>query len=103
MSGSRNRYSKGYDNKVLEDTLDYSLIRANAQVITDTNAHNIADGFAIQALEDTVIAAISYEADANSNTLVGETVPAGVVIYLNRITSLTLTSGACLVYQRGKH
>lgn len=96
------RYTRGYDNKVLKETLQYSLIRANAQVVTDTNAHVIHNGFAIQALEDTIIAAISYDADSGSNTLIGETIPAGVTVYLNKIVSLTLTSGACLVYQTGK-
>lgn len=67
----------------------------NPYFISDTAAHTGLTGYLFKAIEDTVIAAIS--SNVSGNTLVGETVLAGDVWYMD-FTSITLTSGAGFVY-----
>jgi hypothetical protein len=88
--------------QLLEKTLKLSITQPNTQIITDTAAHVCNQGYCIVALDDSEIAAIEYDSDSNSNTLVGVTIPTGLHLYLNDIKSLTLTSGAVAVYQQGK-
>lgn len=76
-----------------------SLTNTNPEVITDTNARSGLKGYAVYAIEDSVIAAITYTASSTSNTLVGETIKAGHTWYLPGITDIDLTSGAVIVYQ----
>ena len=65
------------------------------EVITDTSAHAVS-GFAVYFYEDSVISAITINSTGNS--LASETLPAGTIIYGN-IQSITLTSGACILYK----
>lgn len=67
----------------------------NPYFISDTAAHTGLTGYLFKAIEDTVIAAIS--SNVSGNTLVGETVLAGDIWYMD-FTSITLTSGAGFVY-----
>ena len=66
--------------------------------ISDTNATAIPNGYCLQFPEETVIAAITYSSDSLSDTLAAETMPAGFIVYLKNITSITLTSGSVFVY-----
>lgn len=79
----------------LQETLNKSLTGSNPYFISDTSAHTGLDGYAIYAIEDTVIAA--HGPAPKGNTLVGETIVAGHIWYLPT-TNMTLTSGACFVY-----
>ncbi len=80
---------------------DMSFAGRNSPVfISGTSAVTINNGYCIHFKEDTVIAAITYASHASSDTLVGETFLAGFPLYLNNIVSITLTSGACLVYEK---
>jgi hypothetical protein len=65
--------------------------------VTDTNAH-IGPFGVLVPLEATVLAAITSQY-LTGNSLVGETLPAGVPIVIPHITTLTLTSGALLAYR----
>lgn len=74
---------------------------AGATNETGTTART-GDWCAIQFLNATVIAAITENGSAaNSDSLVGLTLPAGLIIY-NALgfSSITLTSGACRMYNR---
>lgn len=67
----------------------------NPYYISDTSAHTGLTGYAVKAVEDTVIAAV-VPTNAG-NTIVAETILGGDIWYFS-CTSLTLTSGACWVY-----
>jgi hypothetical protein len=67
-----------------------------AEVITDTAAHP-GSFISLQALSDAVIAAVTAP-NLTGNSLVGQTIPAGVAIY-GRFTSITLTSGSLIAYK----
>lgn len=84
-----------------EKLTELSLLNANPLFISDTNIRTGLKGFAIKAIEDSVITAISYQIPSNaaSNTLVGETILGGDIWFLPAITSITLTSGAVIIYQ----
>ena len=64
------------------------------EVVTDTSIHS-KDAFCIYFYEQSVISAIVV--NETGNTLVGETLPAGTIIY-GQFESITLTSGACIMY-----
>lgn len=80
---------------------EFPFYKSNPVFISDTNARTGLRGFAIQAIENTVIASIQYEniSTVSSNTLAGETILAGHIWYLPSISAITLTSGALFVYQ----
>lgn len=82
--------------KKLDDLLSKSLTGTKPHFVSDTNAHPALKGYAIKAIEDTVIAA--FEPLTKGNTIVGETILAGDVWYLP-CTSITLTSGALFVHE----
>ena len=82
--------------KLLSTLLDKSLTNTNPHFVSDTNPHSSLKGYAIKAIEDTVIAA--FEPLPQGNTVVGETIKAGDVWYI-KCTSITLTSGACYIHQ----
>lgn len=86
--------------KIINLLLGKSLDNVQSVFISDTNARTGINGYAIHAIEDTVISAITYEPNgqATSNSLASETIPKGDTWYLKNITALTLTSGACFVY-----
>jgi hypothetical protein len=86
-------------NDAAQKLLNKSLLNTNPYFISDTTIRTGLDGYAIQAIEDTVIAAITYAAPSGANTLVGETILAGHVWYLPSISSIDLTSGALFVHQ----
>lgn len=65
-------------------------------VITGTSAVT-GDFGAIQFYEESVINAITMPDFTGS--LASETIPAGTIIY-GKVTSITLTSGACIAYTR---
>ena len=71
-----------------------------AEVVTDTLAHAV-NSYCIQFTEASVIAALVSDTGGKGltgNTLVGETLAAGTIIY-GHFTSLTLTSGAAIMYK----
>lgn len=85
----------------LQELTDYSFAGKKSPVfISGTSAVSISQGYLIYPKEDSVIAAITYNAHSSSATLVGETLLAGIPVYLNNITSLTLTSGAVFVHEK---
>lgn len=88
-------------SKDLITLLNKTLYNMYPEVIYDTSAHNNLNGFAIQTIEISVIAAITSNA-STAQSLVGESLPAGITIYIPNITSITLTSGAVIVYQSEK-
>jgi len=76
--------------------IDLSLTNTNPLFISDTVARTNVNGYAIKAIETTVIAA--YSPLPQGNTLVGETIIAGDIWYI-KCSSITLTSGACFIYR----
>ena len=71
---------------------DYAV---GGEVITDTNAHT-GRFKRVDFYEETQISAMSSNLPGNS--IASETVAAGTTIY-GLITSITLTSGACIAYR----
>ena len=73
--------------------------REGGKIIKDTNTKT-GNFYAISFYEDSTISAITIK-DANGaafiGSLAGETLPAGYVLY-GKITSIKLTSGACIAY-----
>ena len=67
------------------------------EIVTDTVAHAV-DCWAIYFYESSVISAITVD-NATGNSLASETMPQGTMIY-GRFSSITLTSGACIMYKR---
>ena len=78
------------------ETLDKSLTNTRPYFISGTNIVNDLNGYCIQAIEDTVVAAISSNIEGDS--LAGKTILAGHVWY-GKIHSLTLSSGAVFVHR----
>jgi hypothetical protein len=69
------------------------------EAITNTSAHASGPYGVFIALEaSTVISAIVCE-QLTGNTMAGETLPVGVPVRIPHVTSITLTSGACLAYK----
>ena len=87
------------ESKEFTKYVNTSLLNTRPLIITDTVARTDLNGFAVQVIAEAVIASISYNNVGTSNTLVGVTLPAGIVIYLTAITDITLTSGSVIVYQ----
>tara|TARA_B110000503_G_C7127679_1_gene405406 strand:+ start:1611 stop:1895 length:285 start_codon:yes stop_codon:yes gene_type:complete len=92
------------NTKEIKKLTELSLLNANGLFISDTNLRSNLTGFAVKAIEATVIASIAYQSatNATSNTLVGETILAGDIWFLTAITSISLTSGAVFIYQTGE-
>jgi hypothetical protein len=90
------------DTKNADKLLNKTMYNVRPEYITDTVARTGLSGFAIQILEESVIASISYNASATSNAIAAETLAAGLVLYLPNISAVTLTSGAVIVYQSEK-
>lgn len=87
--------------RVVQELIDSSFSGKKSPVfISGTSAVSITNGYCIHFKETTVIAAISYAAHSSSATLAAEEFAAGDRIYLKDITSITLTSGACFVYEK---
>lgn len=87
--------------RLTQELIDSSFSGKKSPVfISGTNAVSITNGYCIQFKETTVVAAISYAAHGSSDTLAAEEFPAGFTLYLKDITSITLTSGACFVYEK---
>jgi len=72
-----------------------SAFVGGSESITDTEAHT-GRFWAVYFKEDTVIAALA--SNLTGNTQVGETWTAGTYLFAT-ITSITLTSGACIAYK----
>ena len=85
----------GVTEYLVQEAENLMLGQNGAEFVSDTAAHAIAS-YAIQFVEDSVIAAIA--SDYTGNTLAGETFLAGSTIFGN-FTSLTLTSGAAIMYK----
>lgn len=96
----KTRSNDGLLIKILNLFLGKSLDNTDTVFISDTTARTGLDGYAIKAIEDTVISSISYTVSgkATSNSLASETIAKGDVWYLKNITEITLTSGACFIY-----
>jgi|TARA_B100000900_G_C20555498_1_gene706642 hypothetical protein len=73
----------------------YADLSGGFEFVSDTNAHT-GRFSKIYFKEDTVISAITVK-NATGNSLAGETFVADTEI-CGIITSITLTSGACLAY-----
>ncbi|MGD0591047.1 MAG: hypothetical protein ABSA44_09650 [Bacteroidota bacterium] len=65
-------------------------------IIADTNAHSNLNCFAIQALTDTVIAAMTL-ATGFTGSMATIPVAAGTIVMIG-FTAITLTSGKAIVY-----
>lgn len=86
---------KDYSEKIFNS----SIVNTNAIVITDIAVRNEIAGYAIQVIEEAVIASITYNESSKSNTIIGVTLPVGSMLFLSNITSIGLTSGKIIVYQ----
>lgn len=84
-------------NDASETLVSKSLLNTKPYFISGTSAQTELNGYAIQAIEDTVIAAIS--SNCQGATLVNETILAGHVWYMD-VYSITLTSGAVFIHRR---
>ena len=85
----------------IQELIDSSFSGKKSPIfISGTSAVAVTNGYCIQFKETTVIAAISYGAHSSSATLAAEEFPAGFTLYLKDIVSITLTSGACFVYEK---
>lgn len=96
-SGSKSLFNKIRD---LFEVMKRSLLPTRLYPIDDTNAHLSLNGYAIQAISDTVISSLT---DVNINgaapwDLTAVTIKAGTIIYV-RFSDITLSSGECIVYQ----
>jgi hypothetical protein len=85
----------GVNEYLVQEAENLMLGQNGAEYVSDTLAHAIP-AYAIQIIEDAVIAAIA--SDYTGNTLVGKTLLAGTTIFGN-FTSLTLTSGSAVMYK----
>lgn len=85
----------GVTEYLVQEAENLMLGQNGAEFVSDAIAHAIP-AYAIQFVEDSVIAAIA--SDYTGNTLVGKTFLAGSTIFGN-FTSLTLTSGAAIMYK----
>jgi hypothetical protein len=87
-------------SKKTSEILQRSITPSGLYPIDDTSAHTVAGGYAIQAISDTTIAAITATnlAGAAPWDLTGVVIPAGVIIYV-KFSAITLTSGECICYQ----
>lgn len=65
-------------------------------VISDTDAHSSLDCYAIQAVTDVVISAMTLGAGW-SGSMAGVTIKAGTTVMI-AFTALTLTSGTAIIY-----
>lgn len=77
--------------------IESSIGKHGGAYIDDTDAHTPTANytfFAIQALEDIVINAVTGNIDVG-----GATIPEGNMIY-GAWSSITLTSGSCIAYQK---
>lgn len=82
--------------------LSMQIGQAGVDNITDTSAHTPTDAdewFAIHALEDTVISALTES--NSSGSLAGVTILGGDVLF-GTFTALTLTSGTARCYREPK-
>lgn len=82
--------------KHLNDLISKSLTGTKPYYIAGTSLHSGLDGYAIKANTETIIESI--DSNCEGDTLVGETIYAGDIWYLN-IQSLKLTSGSVFVYR----
>ncbi len=82
--------------KRIGELVDKSLTNTKPYFVSDTSPHSNLKGYCIKAIEDTVISA--FKPLPQGNSIVGETILAGDVWYIP-CTSITLTSGACFIYQ----
>ena len=89
--------------KEIQKIIDYSLLGKKSPVaVMGTDAVTIKDGFMIHFLEETVVEEISYDNNSSDDTadpLNTQTFLGGDKVFLKGITSIHLTSGACLVYE----
>jgi len=83
-------------DKASQQLVGKALLNTNPYFISDTTEVTGLEGYAIQAIEDTVIASI--DSNCKGNTLVGETILAGHVWYMN-VYSIKLTSGAVFIHR----
>ena len=83
--------------KMVKRLEEKSLTNTKPYVITGTSTIEDLNGYAIYAIEVSVIAAGSVFGNAG-DTLVGETILAGHVWYVP-VVDLQLTSGAVIVYR----
>jgi hypothetical protein len=82
-----------------KELLNKTLLNPKPVYINDTSARTSLTGHTIQVVAEAVIAAITYKNEPDSNSIVGDTLPAGIVLYLPGISTITLTSGTIVVYQ----
>ena len=72
---------------------------ANGCVYVNGTGANTGDFIAIQFTEDSVLGAITSQMENSADLITDATTfPAGYVIYVPA-TSVTLTSGACILYK----
>ncbi len=91
----------------VQEAQNASMGQAGAKFIKDTATHTLTSGnfVAIQCIEDTVFSALTpldeikgYGVGSyNGNSMVAETIPAGMTIY-GRWTTIDLASGAVIAY-----
>ena len=84
-------------NDASEALVSKSLLNTKPFFISGTAIVSDLNGYAIQAIEDTVIAAIS--SNCQGDPLATETILAGHVWYMD-VYSITLTSGAVFIHRR---
>lgn len=83
--------------RTLQELLSKSLTGTHPLVITDTNANTGIDGIAIQALEDSTFTTLDYVAEGDD--LSAETISKGHIWYIPIKGTVTLATGAVIVYQ----
>ena len=83
--------------KTLQRFMDTSLTGTLPLVITDTNANIGINAIAIYALEDSTFTTLDYVAEGDD--LDAETISAGHIWYVPIKGTVTLATGAVIVYQ----
>jgi len=83
--------------KTLQELTDKSLTNTKPLVITDTNANTGIDGLAIYALEDSTFTTLDYVAEGDDLSV--ETLTAGHTWFIPIKGTVTLATGAVIVYQ----
>lgn len=97
------KYQQAKKNKVMQYQ-QKAIGSKGSKVLTGTGAHPSLNGYAIIVQEDTVFTAFEVDSSAalSDYGLSGTTCKAGAYITVpekSSITSLTMSSGSCIIYK----
>ncbi len=90
----------GYEEKGETTTSALAkMVGATGGIVIDDTSIVTGDFFAIHAISDTVIDEVILDSALYTGSIDGLTIKAGDTVLI-RFTSITLTSGECIVYKK---